>query len=223
MNNSEIPFSNYALSPEAQKIIRAYFNTLEPLAKQTSQILRQIYDVDSYSPEMRETLKLCQQFYSAFYNSEELKKAQEIAACIAEQLNTPEFKATMVAVAKAAQLIMNGSIEALRQFQEDSLVIPEDVPATTATEPAAVVPDWVDPVIPIDLHGIWKDVENKNGLITSALTMSSILLPRLVEPADTDTVRDGTDALLFSVLFAAFLNILVRAYGKRIDKIRNKR
>lgn len=221
LNSSELPPWNYALSYESQDIIRAYFSNLKPFAKQTCDNIRQVSDIISNSPEIQDSLKLCQQFNSTLNNSEELKKAQEIATCIAEQLNTPEFKATMAALAEAAQRILDDSIEAWKQFQEDNLIISQETPAVPVTESAVADLDWFGQLLPIDMRGIWLDIDDKTGLIASALTMSRILLPRLVECVDAGVVTDGMDAVIFSVYFVVFLNMLVRAYSKRIDQIRN--
>ena len=203
-------------NPSLQEMISNIFGDLEPLSRQCREILNQAGCFPPFDSESQQIIEHCHQICLGFADSEEWKKSQEIAALIADEFQKPEYQE----FAKQVSEIARQALKVQQGFREDSQNKPKARAASVADTDIII---QVEQTLPDDMRRIWLDVDNKIELITYALTMADILLSRLVIPTDSSAVKDGTEAAIFSVLFFVFLNILIRAYRKRIDKIRNKR
>lgn len=202
--------------PALQEMFSNIFGDLEPLSRQCQEILEQTGCFQPLNLETQQLINHCQQICQCVLESETWNVFQQTATLITKELQRPEYQD----FAKQACKIVQQALKVQQDFCEDSRNRPKAHAASVVDTDIII---QVEQTLPDDMRRIWLDVDNKIELITYALTMADILLSRLVIPTDSSAVKDGTEAVIFLVLFFVFLNILIRAYCKRIDKIRNKR
>lgn len=195
-------------NPALQEMIRNIFGDLEPLSRQCREILDQAGCFPPFDSESQQIIEHCQKICAEIADSEDWKKSQEIAALIADEFQKPEYQE----FAKQVSEIARQALKVQQDFMQSSSVDRPSVPKASS-EPVvtAEAVDWFEQVLPIERRAIWANIDNKSGLIQTAINMASIVLPRII-PQNASEIRDVTDVTLLVLLVVVFLDILVSAF-----------
>ena len=195
-------------NPALQEMISNIFGDLEPLSRQCREILDQAGFFPPFDSESQQFIEHCQQICAEIADSEEWKKSQEIAALIADEFQKPEYQEFAKQVSEIAWQALKVQQDFMRSGSVDRPSIPKASSEPVVTAEAV---DWFEQVLPIERRPIWANIDNKSGLIQTAINMASIVLPRVI-PQNASEIRDVTDVTLLVLLAVVFLDILVSAF-----------
>lgn len=199
--------------PALQEMISNILGDLEPLSRQCQEILEQAGCFQPLDSETQQLINYCQQICQDVSKSETWKDFQQTAALITNELQRPEYQD----FAKRACEIIQHALNVQQDYLQNTSVDHQSV-RKTPSEPivTAEAVDWFEQVLPIERRPIWANIDNKNGLIQTAINMASIVLPRVI-PQNASEIRDVTDVTLLFLLAVVFLNMLVSAFDKGED------
>ena len=199
--------------PALQEMISNIFGDLKPLSRQCQEILEQTGCFQPLNPETQQLINHCQQICQCVLKSETWNDFQQAAILITKELQRPEYQD----FAKQTCKIIQQTLKVQQDFLQNSSVDHQSV-QRSPSEPVvtAEAADWFEQVLPIERRPIWANIDNKSGLIQTAINMASIVLPRVI-PKNASEIRDVTDVTLLFLLAVVFLNMLVSAFDKGKD------
>ena len=207
--SNDLDVQPFTLDPELQMFFQNLSMTVEPMIRMLQDIHVQIGRIPPVSPEIQQLAIQCIELCRSLVNSEELQLLCRFQVELAEQL---KISGLAEYVAEVARQILEANPDILQ-------TIPEPDPEELASQEVETTTlDWFEQVLPIERREIWENIDNKNELLRYAVSMASIVLPRLAIPPDAPEIRDATDTALLFLLAVVFLNILISAFDKGGDQ-----